>query len=392
MNDHTASPSLAYPGVAALIEALVPREPVYCLYPHVLHRSARRFLDGFPGRVLYAVKANPHGDVLRLLHAAGVCDFDTASLPEIRLVNELCPGATCWFMAPVRFDGAAAEACARYGVRAFVIDHANELERLLRETRGHDITVFVRMQARHEDATYDFSEKFGATPDQTVELLRAVRTAGTTPALAFNIGSLIRNSGAHAGMLAGCADVIGRSGVAVRQLDIGGGFPRNYPGLDVDAPERFFAAIEAARRAQPVLKDVELFCEPGRALAADGMSVLTRVLLRKPDALYLNDGIWGSFLEQFVSHGKVLFPTRVYRGGEPLVGTLRSFTLFGPTCDSLDRFPAPFPLPEAIRAGDFIEFGMTGAYSVSNRSHFNGFYPDTFATITDPVSLPPGVE
>jgi ornithine decarboxylase len=96
-------------------------------------------------------------------------------------------------------------------------------------------------------------------------------------------------------------------------------------------------------------------------------------------------------LEPVISRGLVRFPTRTYRsGGEPASET-RPFTLYGPTCDSLDVLPKPFPLPADIRAGDWVEFGMLGAYGQSMRTHFNGFFPDTVVEIDDPEALPPGV-
>ena len=111
----------SFPSSSAMIDALRPREPVYCLYADTLAAEAGRFLAGFPGRVLYAVKANPHPAVIAALWGAGVRHFDTASVPEIKLVKAVAPEATCYFMAPSRLLGAAAEARFTYGVRHFVV-------------------------------------------------------------------------------------------------------------------------------------------------------------------------------------------------------------------------------------------------------------------------------
>jgi ornithine decarboxylase len=80
----------------------------------------------------------------------------------------------------------------------------------------------------------------------------------------------------------------------------------------------------------------------------------------------------------------------VYRQGR-LLETRETieFTLFGPTCDSLDVLPRPFPLPANIQRGDWIEFGNMGAYSLTNRTGFNGFYPNTFARLDSVDALPP---
>jgi len=66
-----------------------------------VRQTAQRFLELFPGRVLYAVKCNPHPSVLRALYSAGIRHFDTASLPEIALIREKFPDAGAYFMHPV---------------------------------------------------------------------------------------------------------------------------------------------------------------------------------------------------------------------------------------------------------------------------------------------------
>jgi len=382
--------------VRALLEAWRPREPVYCLYPEVLAGVARRFLAGFPGRVLYAVKANPDPRVLACLVGAGVRHFDTASLPEIALVKGLFPEAACYFMAPSRLLGAAAEAAGRYGVRHFVVDHPNALALLLEETAGagidpRELTVFVRLAAKVGGAMYEFSSKFGATPAMTVELLKQVAAAGAEPALAFNVGSMVMQPAAYAEGLALCRGVLEDSGLRLRLLDLGGGFPTPYPGLPVPPLGDFFAAIAQARAALPLADDAELLGEPGRALVAEGMSLLTQVILRKEDGVYLNDGVYGSLGEPGFSKGEVHFPTRAYRLKGPLANEARPLKLFGPTCDSGDALPRPFELPADLAPGDWVEFGLMGAYTIACRTAFNGFYPDTMAEIGGEGARPPGV-
>ena len=370
---------------AELVAALDPAEPVYCVYPGVLRALARRFLDSFPGRVLYAVKANPERRILEELWSAGVHHFDTASLGEMRAVQAVAPGAVCHFMAPVKFPGAMREAFDAHGVRDCVVDHADELERVAREVPARELTIFVRMAAHDPAALYDLSQKFGAPDERAVALLREVERSGARPALAFNVGSLVRHPDAYLRAIERAAAVLKRSGIGIEWLDVGGGFPRRYPEPAADPLEGFFAALAGAKSLLPA--EVELLAEPGRALVADGLSLVTRVLHRDGDRLYLNDGVWGSLIEPLVAQGRFRFPTRVLRAGRTLQEAVQSFTVYGPTCDSLDRLPKPIPLAASIRAGDFVEFGMIGAYSLSNRTAFNGIYPDRFARIR---SLPPG--
>jgi len=391
-----AGPALAplprYDDARALVAGREPREPVYCLYPRALETVARRFLEGFPGRVLYAVKANPDKHVLSRLLAAGVRNFDTASLPEIALVKELAPDAHCHFMAPARLIGAAGEAYARFGMRDYVVDHPEALSNLLAETGGRDLTIFVRLATPSASSMYDFTSKFGAPPAQAVALLRAVVAAGAEPALAFNVGSMVMDPAAYRAGLAVCREVLEESGVRPRLVDLGGGFPSPYPGVASPPLEDFFGAIAEAGRALPLAPDAELLGEPGRALVAEGLSLVTQVILRKEESVYLNDGIYGSISEPGLSAGEVHFPTRPIRLDGDFSSETRTFKVFGPTCDSLDVLPRPFELPADIRTGDWVEFGMLGAYSNAMRTRFNGFYPDTMVEIGDADAWPPGVE
>lgn len=385
------NPIVSFDGIADVIAELSPREPVYCLYPNAMRRDLRHFIEGFPGRVLYALKANPDPRVLRHVIDAGVSDFDAASVEEMQLVHGLDAAARLYFMAPVRFRGAVRRAYTEHGVRHYVVDHHDELARVASELPTNDVVVFVRMAARNADATYDLSEKFGAGHDDTVAMLREIADIGMEPALAFNVGSLVRRPEAYATALENCARVVEATRLPLRLLDVGGGFPSDYPGMRSAPLAAFFARIAETKERLPALRDTELLAEPGRALIAGGVSLLTQVLHRAGDRVFLNDGIWGSMIESLLSRGELCYPTRSYRNAEPLAGDALEFEVFGPTCDSMDRLLSRLPLPAGIAAGDWIEFGTIGAYSLSNRTHFNGFYPDTLVELTGAASEPPRV-
>lgn len=376
----------AYQSVEEMLAALEPNEPVYCIYPDAYRRGARRFLEGFPGRVLYAVKANDHPEVLRILSDAGVSSFDCASVPEIELVRKVCPKATPFFMTPARLLGAAGKARNEFGVRHFLVDDLSGLKALAGEIALEDCVVFARMLARHDSAMMDFSEKFGALPAEIPGLLEAIADSGAEPALAFNVGSSVTSPGAYLHGLESAAGVLGPLPFKLRLLDIGGGFPLSYPGFEVPPLERFFEAISEFRDRLVLADNSELLSEPGRALGAPGLSAVVQVLLRKGDRLYINDGMFGIFWElRFRGHKR--YDCRVLRDGREHTENSDSFRLFGPTCDGSDALPAPFELPADIRPGDYIEFGRIGAYSLAGRTRFNGFYSDAIVQID---GEPPG--
>jgi len=380
-----------YENVENLLLATDPHLPVYCIYPHVYRESTQHFLEGFPGRVLFAVKANNHPKILAQLFAAGVRHFDCASLEEIKLVDEACPGSKMYFMNPVRLAGHARAAQTEFGVRHFVIDHHSGLAPLLDEIDVSRSVIFARMAVSHESALEDLSTKFGAKPENIPTLLAEISDAGAEPALAFNVGTGVTDPGAYAFAIGVARDALAKLPFKVRLLDIGGGFPRLYPGYHVPPLDDFFSRTRDAAQTLSLADNGELMSEPGRALSAPGMSAVTRVLLRKTDRVYLNDGMYGAFWE-LRFRGHLAYPCRVFRNGLPMGGDgsdMRSFRIFGPTCDSTDELPARVDLPADIDVGDHIEFGSIGAYSLSGRTDFNGFYSDNVVSISDESSLPP---
>jgi len=354
---------------------------VYCIHPGRYAEAAREFLTGFPGRVLYAVKANDDPRVLAILHGAGVTHFDCASLPEIERVHEHCPGAKAYFMIPARLRGAAAAARTRFGVRHFMIDHASGIASLASEIELAGTVVFARMAATHPSAMQELSSKFGAPPDEVPALLEAIAAAGAEPALAFNVGTGVTSPEAYVHAIGLARRVLERAGVRVRLVDVGGGFPKSYPGFPVPPLAEYFAAIREAAAHLPLADDGEIMGEPGRALAAPGLSAVCEVLLRKEDRLYLNDGMYGIFWElRFRGHER--YPARAFREARELTGETRPFRLFGPTCDATDVLPGLVDLPADIRPGDYIEFSDIGAYSLAGRTAFNGHYSDDVVIIT----------
>jgi ornithine decarboxylase len=377
-----------YPSLEGLLREETPRAPVYCVYPHVYRKTAQRFVKGFPGRVLYAVKANDHPLVIRALNEGGVTHFDCASVQEIARIRSIISGATCYLMNPVRYEGDAQRAQQEFGTRHFMIDHLSGLAPLVAEIDVASSVVFARMAVSHHSAMADLSTKFGAPPADIPAILRAIHESGAEAALAFNVGTGVREHEAYVRSLDLAGEILAALPFPVRLLDIGGGFPHSYPGYEAPPLAEYFAAIRGLSDSLPLAAGGELLAEPGRGLAAPGLSALTRVLLRKEDRLYLNDGMYGAFWElRFKGH--LRFPACAYRGSTPLSGEPGSFRLFGPTCDSSDEMPGAVELPAGIDVGDYIEFGSIGAYSVSGRTDFNGFGSDGIVTIEDDAQLPP---
>jgi ornithine decarboxylase len=371
----SAARELRFASVGEVIVRLDPSYPVFCVFPDVLRARAREFVDGFPGTVLYAVKCNPHPFVLKALWEGGIRHFDTASISEIAKVTEQLPEAHCYFNHPVKGRGALEAAADVYGLTDYVVDAFSELDKVT-EIAGTDITIEVRIATPKGKAVYDLSSKFGAAPDEAVALLKEAARRGCRTALAFHVGSQCLDPDAYRVAMEMSADVVARAGVNLEYLDIGGGFPV-VQGTGVLPLDAYFEVIGQTNERLGLC--VPLFAEPGRALVADGGSVLTQVHLRKDGSLYINDGIYGCLSE--IRDGDFDPPVRAISKAGPVGGKIRPFRIFGPTCDSLDVLKQTFDLPESIDEGDWIEFGLMGAYSIGMQTGFNGFVTDTIVRI-----------
>jgi ornithine decarboxylase len=389
---HPLSAPVQRPGVDELVAGLRPAEPVYCLRPATIAATARRFLRAFPGEVLYAVKCNPEPTVLRAVWAGGVRHFDCASPAEIALVRTMFPRAAIHFMHPVKARPAIREAWFRHGVRDFVLDTAEELAKTLEETEGGKnggaaaLGLFVRLALPKGGAMYDLSGKFGAPLAEAAALLRAARPHAARLGLHFHVGSQCLDPASYGRALVLAGEAIREAGVPVEVLDIGGGFPVSYPDVTPPPFGAFVKEIAAGFQALGLPEGTQLWAEPGRALVAGGASVVVQVQLRRGDALYINDGVYGSLSDAGAPGFR--FPARLIRpGGASGPVVERGFELFGPTCDSADRMRGPFLLPEDVREGDWIEIGQLGAYGTALRTAFNGFDRARMVEVRDPPLL-----
>ena len=367
-----------------LVRERSPERPVALARPAVLAVAARWFRTHFSGDVFYAVKANPSPWVIHEMAEAGVNCFDVASLAEIELVTAEAPGSRIAFMHPVKSRNAIASAYFDYGIRTFSLDSHDELAKILAETGGaNDLNLIVRLAVDAPGAAYALNGKFGVSGSEAPDLLGAARRATRElMGVSFHVGSQCMRPSAYQAAMAQVSRALVRAAVFADVVDVGGGFPSVYPGMVPPALEDYVAAIDRGFAEMMVHEATELWCEPGRALVAEGASLLTRVELRKGEALYLNDGAYGSLFD--ATHAKWPFPVKLIRSGGPSSAPLRPFQFYGPTCDSVDHMPGPFFLPEDVCEGDHIEIGMLGAYGVTMATRFNGFGDVESLTVDDP--------
>jgi ornithine decarboxylase len=363
----------------ALIAAQQPVQPITLLRPHAARRAARFFVEKFPGKSLYAVKANPSPELITLLWDSGITHFDVASIAEVRLVRANAPEATLCFMHPVKAFEAIEEAYFEHGVRTFSLDTLEELDKIERATKGAtDLTLCVRIRVSSEHSKLSLASKFGADPSEMKQLLISTRQVADALGICFHVGSQAMTPNAYTQAMERVRAAIVEAGVTVDVVDVGGGFPSAYPGMEPPALETYFDAIHRSYEDLPISYSAELWCEPGRALCAEYSSLIVRVEKRRGEELYINDGAYGALFD--AAHVGWRFPVDMLRDSDTKD---MAFSFYGPTCDDMDHMAGPFMLPADIGPGDYIEIGMLGAYGCAMRTGFNGFTQGERCVVAD---------
>ena len=360
------------------IASQMPDLPILFFNPIALRNRLKVFQKGFPGLVTYAIKANDAPEVLENLSMAGLQTFDVASPAEIMQVRGLCPNATLHYNNPVR-SIREIQLGIKAGVASWAVDCMSELEKLIQNGVGGEIAV--RLHLPMGGSAYNFGEKFGACPDDAVRLLRRVAEAGYQTAMTFHVGTQCTDYSAWDQYINACRDIVLHANVSLDRLNVGGGFPAHRANFAPDLAAAF-ASISEAAKSTFCANAPTLVCEPGRALVSECYQLLVRVKGQKTgNILYLNDGIYGAMAEW-----RDIGPIKRLEVIRPSGGTITSpcadFTVFGPTCDSLDRLPGSVLLPRTIQDGDYILISGMGAYSNATCTPFNGYGAVERVTIT----------
>ena len=371
-----------FKSVDELVNQLKPTEPVYCIRKKSIQLASKFFQKHFPGKVLYAVKTNPHPTVLKTLVDSGINNFDIASIKEIEAIKNINPRAKCSFMHTVKSRESINEAYFKHGIRAYSLDTKDELIKILESTnQAKDLELHVRVAVSNEHAEIDLSKKFGALTSEAIGLLRLTKQYAKKIALSFHVGSQCMHPISYSKGISELKYVIKKTKIIPDIINIGGGFPTIYPDLIPQSLETYFKEIKKGLDDLDLEKLPEIICEPGRAIVAESGSTIVKVNLRKKQKLYINDGTYGTLFDAGVPN--IVYPSRLITSGRIISKKLTSFDFFGPTCDSMDYMKGPFVLPNNIKENDYIELGQLGAYGLTFRTQFNGFYSDNIFEVED---------
>jgi len=365
-----------------LVSAIRPVDPIYCIRPDSIKISCNWFKNNFPGNILYAVKTNPHEKVIKYIGESGITNFDVASINEIKLIKKIFPEAKAYYMNTIKSREHIKEAYFNYKIKDFACDTKDELQKIIEATNNaKDLNLYIRVSISNEHAEIDLSQKFGALPSEALGLLRLAKAHAKKVGLSFHVGSQCMHPVSYAKGIRDLGNIIKKTKIVPDVINVGGGFPSIYPDLNPQPLENYISEIKKAFDHLKLEKKPELLCEPGRALVAESGSSIVRIVLRKKQKIYINDGTYGSLFDAGVPN--FILPTRMIPNGRLTSKKLTSYSMYGPTCDSIDYMKGPFVLPNNLKEGDYIEIGQLGAYSLTFRTKFNGFYSNDIFEVKD---------
>ena len=373
-----------FKSVEELVNQLRPDKPVYCIRKNSILSASNYFQKKFPGKILYAVKTNPHEVVIKTLIKSGIDQFDVASIEEIKAVRKFSQTAKCSYMHTVKSRESIKEAYLKYGIKTFALDTKDELIKIIESTNNaKDLELFVRVAVSNEHAEIDLSKKFGATNSEASGLLRLAKQNSNKIGLSFHVGSQCMHPISYTKGVAEIGYIIKKTKIIPNYINVGGGFPTIYPDLIPQSLDNYLEEIKRSLDNLKLDNMPEIICEPGRALVAESGSTIVRVDLKKKQKLYINDGTYGTLFDAGTPN--IVFPSKMIKDNSNKIISkkLTAFDFYGPTCDSMDYMKGPFLLPNNIKENDYIELGQLGAYGLTFRTQFNGFFSDEIYEVED---------
>ena len=373
-----------FKSVEELVNRLKPDRPVYCIRKNSILSASNFFQKNFPGKILYAVKTNPHPEVIKTLIQTGINQFDVASIEEIKIIKKFSKSAKCSYMHTVKSRESINEAYFKYGVKTFSLDTKDELIKIIESTNNaKDLELFVRVAVSNEHAEIDLSKKFGAVTSEALGLLRLVKQYSHKIGLSFHVGSQCMHPISYSKGINEIGNIIKKTKIIPNYINIGGGFPTIYPDLIPQSLRSYMSEIKKSLGNLNIENLPQIICEPGRALVAESGSTIVRVNLRKKQKLYINEGTYGTLFDAGTPN--IVFPSKLIKDNSSKIISkkMTAFDFYGPTCDSMDYMKGPFLLPNNIRENDYIELGQLGSYGLTFRTQFNGYYSDEIYEVED---------
>ncbi|HZL08091.1 MAG TPA: type III PLP-dependent enzyme [Candidatus Dormibacteraeota bacterium] len=351
--------------------------PFFYTSRDILKKNYHTFTHLFDDvEIYYALKANSDPKILAYLNSLG-CGFEAASAYEIEILIDLGVEASNIVYGTSIKPAEHIKLAYQAGVKRFAADSKEEIKKIADNAPG--AKVFIRTIVDDGGSVFVMSERFGAPVNTVKDLILYARHLGLkTYGISFYVGS----QAAHANMWAkGVLTVkpvieeLLQEGITLEVLNIGGGFPVHYDNHQ-DAPELREIVINTHNALHTLPYIPRIIMEPGRGIVATSTVLVTQVIARNDRAdkpwLCLDAGIYNALYEAMIHQGATRYPVHPLNPPTEPTDSL-SFTLAGPTGDSLDIIARDVVLPSYIDVGDKLVFEHAGAYTIALATRFNGF-------------------
>jgi ornithine decarboxylase len=353
--------------------------PLFVVDHDAIRRNYAEFKRHLPRvQAYYAVKANPDPAIVKTLYQAGA-SFDVASFAEFQVVHQNIESQPpkkrqdfIWdkiiYANPVK----AIETLSQLDPYKPLVTYDNFEEIPKMRRYSPQAGLVLRIRVPNTGSMVELSSKFGAAPEEAVDLIEAARRAGfTVEGLSFHVGSQATNFNNYVQALNLSGEIFQemrlRGHDQLKLLDIGGGFPAPYD--ETVRPVSELARLLNAEIDRLFPADVEILAEPGRFLVATAATLVVKIIgkARRDRKLcyYVDDGIYGTY-------SGILFDHCPYHLESFKPGPKEICSVFGPTCDALDTISTAEYLPD-LKLGELLFSRNIGAYSNASATHFNGF-------------------
>lgn len=364
-----------------------PEESFYFLNEGRLRDTARLFQENFlpddeRRRIAYALKANSHPEVLRILSDAGIEAFDCASVEEIELVKGYNDKSEPFYNNPNKTRREIRNA-AGFGVRHFTADFNGEVDKILSVCENFTPEVAIRMAMDNaEGAVVNLSGegKFGATEEEAKTLLKKIDKLGGLPCASINMGSQVLDSNSYERGIVNLVKMVKDSVGKVLSVNFGGGMPVLYGYPYEQNAQHLINGLKNLSESirnhlGNILEDedsAKIIIEPGRSMVAPSIDLAAYIINAKKKSLVVADGIYQSFGGVLVHPEFAGVPMgAVDAKGLQFDGRYEDVILDGSSCDTSDRIVKGPRLPEGLREGDYLHVANAGAYTSIQSTNFH---------------------
>ncbi|MDK2839065.1 MAG: ornithine decarboxylase [Thermosipho sp. (in: thermotogales)] len=346
--------------------------PILVMDLEVVRDNYKRLVENVKNsKIYYAVKANSHIEILKLLRDLGSY-FDVASRPEIeKLLSIGVEPERMSFGNTIKKSSDIAFAYEK-GIKMFAVDSEMEIEKIAKNAPNSDIYVRISTNGMEDDADWPLTKKFGTSVDHAISLVKYAHSLGLNPiGVSFHVGSQNYNPENWRVAIREVSVVFEearRMGIEMKMVNTGGGMPVKY-SKNIPTVEEISAVINEAI-ADYIGEDVTVILEPGRSMVGNAGVMITSVILRSQKGeekwIYTDAGVFHGLTETIQN---IRYEVEVIGKEDE---EKEKFVLAGPTCDSVDVMYYDINLPKTTTMDDLVVLYNTGAYTTEYGTNFNG--------------------